>query len=591
MGRTGWTATGLLAVGVILGASLFGGSAPSVPPTAPAAPDVEASPPVDPERIDRRRRAALTRLLDRTVGPQRAVVVDVRGCARAPGVGADVALLTDAGATAATGRTDADGRVVLRASADAVVTAVVTLDGATASSLPSADGRLAVTACPGATVEGRVVDSRGRPVADATVALGDDLDVAVTDARGEFVLTDVELLADRVTASSGAGRGASELAPLAPYEVRAVELVVDTVRRLTGHVVDVGGAPVGYAEITAWSAQGAAVASARSDRLGRFWLDGVPLDDVTLVAADRDGGLGELRVAADAPTDGLVVSLEPAGRLTVDYVGTFRGRFDVAVADRARAWPTDGGAAVASLAAGEVVTLAAPRAYRVTYEVDGERRLCGQVLLAPGASAIVGCGDARPTEIVGRVVDATGAPLADVEVMVAGAGIGRVYAATGSSGAFSVAFDAQRSTPAMVIVADRARGFLPTRRRNVPVTPGAVTDVGVLRLDHADAFPELGGPGPFGGIGARVEDAPDGILLSAIVAGGPLDRAGVRGGDVVTAIGDQTSGFLPALDAVRLLRGAPGTSLTLRLRDTTGATRDVTIERSVIDVDAAGWVN
>ncbi|TNF30695.1 MAG: PDZ domain-containing protein, partial [Deltaproteobacteria bacterium] len=395
------------------------------------------------------------------------------------------------------------------------------------------------------------------------------------------------LAAARVTATAEAAGAERALAPLEPFEVRRVELVLETGRRLVGIVVDPHGEPVPYATLTATDFADTVVARARSDRQGRFWLKEVPFTPVTVVADDGDGGVGSLYVEASGAHADLVVMLQPAGRVTVDYRGPFVGTFEVyafAEGDQDRPSP------VAQLRGnGDVVVLPAPRKYWVVY--GEEQRLCGTVLLTPGEVATVRCGEERPATVVGRLVDADGAPVAGGSVGMR-AMDGRVERTTaGPDGRFALSMAVGETLGVELAAYAHAGTYLPTRRRNVPLSPGETTDLGDLRLDRVDDFPDLGSRTPFGGLGAQIQAVEDGIALGRIVKGGPLDVAGVEAGEIIVAIDEAASGFLPALDAVRLLRGAPGSSIRLRLRKADGSTHEVDVERSVIDVESAGWVN
>jgi hypothetical protein len=93
-----------------------------------------------------------------------------------------------------------------------------------------------------------------------------------------------------------------------------------------------------------------------------------------------------------------------------------------------------------------------------------------------------------------------------------------------------------------------------------------------------------GGAGlEFGGIGANLAPTPEGITLSAVGAGDPAERAGLRAGDRILGIdGDSTDGMSLA-DALQRLRGEVGTSVGVSVRrPKTSETVDVLIERGAI---------
>jgi S1-C subfamily serine protease len=72
------------------------------------------------------------------------------------------------------------------------------------------------------------------------------------------------------------------------------------------------------------------------------------------------------------------------------------------------------------------------------------------------------------------------------------------------------------------------------------------------------------GPFPFDRSGLSLAKADGGVLkVSAVMAGSPADKAGIKAGDLITAIGATASARLSRADAADILRGKPGTSLTL----------------------------
>ena len=103
--------------------------------------------------------------------------------------------------------------------------------------------------------------------------------------------------------------------------------------------------------------------------------------------------------------------------------------------------------------------------------------------------------------------------------------------------------------------------------------------------------------GEFGGVGMYVskqrengEDRSGFVEVVAPIEDTPAFRAGVRAGDLIVALKEQddeefvsTEG-LSIDEAVDLLRGAPGTSITIRIRRGTRAEFPVTLERAIIEV-------
>ncbi len=93
--------------------------------------------------------------------------------------------------------------------------------------------------------------------------------------------------------------------------------------------------------------------------------------------------------------------------------------------------------------------------------------------------------------------------------------------------------------------------------------------------------------GRFGGIGVEI-DAKDGWLtVLSTFEGGPAYRAGIRPGDRFISIEGQAAQDMPIDEAVRRMRGEPGTSTRFRLRKATSErVIDMTVRREIIRVHA-----
>jgi Carboxypeptidase regulatory-like domain/PDZ domain len=85
------------------------------------------------------------------------------------------------------------------------------------------------------------------------------------------------------------------------------------------------------------------------------------------------------------------------------------------------------------------------------------------------------------------------------------------------------------------------------------------------------------------GVGATLTQTPDGVAFSAVFAGAPADRAGLRADDRVLAIDGESTDGMSLADALQRLRGEAGTSVGVSVRrPKTSETVDVTIERATI---------
>lgn len=581
-------AVAVVIAGLVAVVAAGGGDAPAPEASSeerPAPPTADAPDALDVARAEARARARLDRLLDRAVGETRLLEVTVTDCARAPAEGADVVARGPDGQPADSAVADAAGIARLRVPNDVAVTAFASRGDHEGGSAASRAAAVAIGICPGATVLGRVLDRGGAPAPGTRVVLGEGLDEAEADEAGEFVLTDVELLATGLSAEGPAGSVVSALSPpLRAGESREVTLRLEVGQRLVGWVVDHRGDGVVRAQVTARSFDDRVVGRTSTDRYGRFWLRELPPGGLTLVAESARAGVASVYVPEDHGPGEVVITLAPAGLLRVDLGG--HGAARVVAGDTDERGPT-----LATVASGGAVSLPAPATYDVLTGEGEAERLCGHVLLLPGAEQLVRCGAPGVATVVAKVVAREGgAPLAGIPVVVAVAAA-RYPATSDASGRVRVAVPVERTEVGLLRASSWAGEWLPGDRRNVPLVPGETTDLGDIGLDPRSAGEALRAPGPYGGIGGMLANVEDGIALERVVAGGPLDAAGAVPGDVITAIGDAASGYLPATEAVRLLRGEAGSRVKLRLRGADGRTREVELEREVIDVEQRGWVD
>jgi carboxyl-terminal processing protease len=92
--------------------------------------------------------------------------------------------------------------------------------------------------------------------------------------------------------------------------------------------------------------------------------------------------------------------------------------------------------------------------------------------------------------------------------------------------------------------------------------------------------------GKFGGIGIEVEYRFGRLIVISPLPESPAEKAGIRSGDEILAI-DGTPTFTIAIeDAVRIMRGKPGTKVKLKMRRGEDKVYDVEIEREIIKVES-----
>jgi len=562
-------------------------------PAAPTSASAEArrpSPSPDPERVKARQRRALEAMLERHAAPTRLVKVRAVDCGLLPAAHAEVTVT--AGGEIVKGLADDVG--VFRAPVPAeatTVTAVARVDDGDGAreGLAAGDGAagLDVVVCPGASVEGWVVDRAGRPLADAVVSLDDGQDVAVTAEDGEFVLTDTFLTARVVLVEHAAGLAQVALAPpLAARERRPLTLVVDGTRRVTGRVVDRAGADVPNAPIVALDGADQVVARATSDRDGRFWLKALPFAPLRVRADGGPRGLAEVALAPGDHPDDLVLRLDPAlGALTVVWTGAAAGVIHVSgvgVGDDAD--PVQPGEVV--VASGVERWVATPGLYRARVQSEGGEVDCGEVFIVAGQRALLRCGAPAESRLVARVLGPEGRPRAGVSWWVGGAGGERQSGVSDGQGRILATLVLDRAARVDVEIAAPDQGVDALSRRNVTLVPGQTTDLGDLHLRDAEAVRSMfteHETGRFGGLGAALSGDGPAVSFAHIVDGGPLDRAGVRRGDVLLDIDGESAAQLTTREVTLRLRGTPGSRVSLRLLRPGEGELDVQLERALID--------
>ncbi|MET0543585.1 MAG: S41 family peptidase [Variovorax sp.] len=96
--------------------------------------------------------------------------------------------------------------------------------------------------------------------------------------------------------------------------------------------------------------------------------------------------------------------------------------------------------------------------------------------------------------------------------------------------------------------------------------------------------------GRFGGLGLEVESSLGGVRVVAPISDSPAARAGVRPGDLILRVDDQSLIGMPLADAIARMRGQPGTQVSLTIRRT-GLDNDISVSltRDTIRRQALRW--
>ncbi|MDD5326499.1 MAG: S41 family peptidase [Phycisphaerae bacterium] len=88
--------------------------------------------------------------------------------------------------------------------------------------------------------------------------------------------------------------------------------------------------------------------------------------------------------------------------------------------------------------------------------------------------------------------------------------------------------------------------------------------------------------GSFSGIGADIGTHPDGIHIKKVFPEGPAGSAGLKDGEVITAVNGESTVGMPLERAVSLLKGPEGTSVNLKVLSDNGTLRDVSVVRGIV---------
>lgn len=93
--------------------------------------------------------------------------------------------------------------------------------------------------------------------------------------------------------------------------------------------------------------------------------------------------------------------------------------------------------------------------------------------------------------------------------------------------------------------------------------------------------------GEFGGLGIEVTTEEGFIKVVSPLDQTPASRAGIEAGDLILRIDDQMTKQISLSEAVEMMRGEPGTEITLSvLSEGDNQPRSVTLERAIISIDS-----
>lgn len=96
-----------------------------------------------------------------------------------------------------------------------------------------------------------------------------------------------------------------------------------------------------------------------------------------------------------------------------------------------------------------------------------------------------------------------------------------------------------------------------------------------------------GTTGEFTGVGIEVVESDGQLLIVSPIDDTPAAKAGIQAGDIVTQIDGQATSQITLEESVELIRGEPGTELTLTLaREGVDEPFDVVLSRAVIEIES-----
>ena len=473
-----------------------------------------------------------------------------------------------AGATDAEGRFSlavAPGRFVLvvrdRALGERKSEAIRLADGAQRSGLR-------IDFSPGGRVEGKVQSSAGQTVRATLVLSGAGLERprhTETDARGHFALKGVPSGTYTLAASAAGFQGAKTQLSVRPNAVTTHDFLLVEQRGITGKVIDDDDKPVARARVVLnW---GAAEVTVYCDDAGNFrWRrDGVPAETVRAMAFST----------SHSPSAWVSAGSEGILTLRVSKGGFITGR--VVGPDGDGVFP----AAVAVAA----MDVAPPNPYKATdlkstrignregtfrlgplrpgrYSLRGESRkhspgLVTDILVsADHTTANIEIRLTRGGVIRGVVRDAANTPIGGARVTlwlpnavmpprIAQADADGIYAITGlPKGRFSLRVQQQ--------------GYLTSLSSGVELSEGEEVDRDLVlrKAKKGERF-------AFQGIGATLARKGDGIAVGNLIANSPAMAAGLRSGDVITAVDGQGTQKKGIREVVEWIRGEPDSTVTL----------------------------
>ena len=114
----------------------------------------------------------------------------------------------------------------------------------------------------------------------------------------------------------------------------------------------------------------------------------------------------------------------------------------------------------------------------------------------------------------------------------------------------------------------------------------ALNDKGTYYVTPDESKTDTPVSGFFDGIGATVSQQNSEVIIVAAIKGTPAERAGLRAGDVIVSVNGESAKGWTTQKAVSRIRGQRGTTVTLGIRHSDGATEEYKLVRAPVPVDS-----
>ncbi len=95
--------------------------------------------------------------------------------------------------------------------------------------------------------------------------------------------------------------------------------------------------------------------------------------------------------------------------------------------------------------------------------------------------------------------------------------------------------------------------------------------------------------GEFGGLGIQVSREDGSVKVVSPIEGTPADRAGIKPGDLITHVDGVAVQDMSLSEAVRSMRGEPGTDISLTVVRANRAPFEVNLTRAIISIEPVRW--